>query len=71
MIVKIENKKIRSIIIGKDEPYGGYICVPDNWGTEEIISNFILFKSNIKDKSYYIDDNNPDDFFNLKRINFE
>jgi len=71
MIVKIEDKKIKSIIIGKDEPSGGYVCVPENWGTKEIISNLILFKSNSKDKSYSIDDDNPDVFFDLKRINFE
>ena len=68
MIIKIENDKISKIIIGDQNPPRGFIPVPDEWGTEEIRSHYILGQMNVKQKSYSINDGNPEESFELERL---
>jgi hypothetical protein len=67
VIVKIEKNKISQFIIGDVHPDKGFICVPDNWGTKDILS---FHKNGLKSKknSYVINGKYPNKPFLLREI---
>ena len=70
MIVKIKDGKITCLKIGDSTPERGEICVPEDWGSQKIVSTFVENEEVFGDSfsCYTIDDSDPDSPFRLREI---
>lgn len=68
MIVKIKDGKIQSIKIGDIVPDKGEVCIPEDWGSKEIVSRLVDGLFNNIGMEYCINQKNPDEPFSLRRI---